>query len=639
MSDALDVTTKLSVPRAINLFLLENRIVIKDNPAISPDLTLDAPGLMRELRGETALLAALPDGQAAAAVAKNVLFYPRSELALSGGKAFIVESRRNGDAALVIKTNTSLPFDSVDTIHGIRAIPLTWDNLIALKNLLLTQDPGSTVFPKAEGSLAHTVLAIGARFTTLHWPAVAWTMKALGIPLTANQASIPREVVCDVDAMLDNRLLEFPYPSIAGSVPEGHQGQSVQGTSLAAVITYLKMGFHQHRIPWSFSVDHDPIGSRFDGMEEHLVEGGLFASHIAYDLSPELSSRPLVDDAGQLEAAFATTVDPKLHQVVLDRLTQLGLAMDLARLKRLETYLWPAMKKLVLRNTAHTRARQEHFRSPEGRRFFKELDGLPGQATPDVIAVCLAMADAFGVKLDFVSLNSRSTKNSPEAREDQGIQLKQMHEVAEKFGASLVFHEERFESFRAGADTTGHFAVKTSGRDTYDMGAALAASQDAKDQQLWRDWYSFTKKLAAEGTFSAHETRRTFVRDLIAQSLDTAGQSTTGIFDSPASLEKALAGLPPSPDHAFWIEYNFLFVLAAEGSTVKLGDHSPAGYQQRARFYGISDEGKLGFAKNVASTLMRLAEQTGICPAERIGSARDRLATIKTYADLLADVA
>jgi hypothetical protein len=38
-------------------------------------------------------------------------------------------------------------------------------------------------------------LGIGARFTTMHWPAVDWVMKELRLPLTANQNSVPRELV------------------------------------------------------------------------------------------------------------------------------------------------------------------------------------------------------------------------------------------------------------------------------------------------------------------------------------------------------------------------------------------------------------------------------------------------------------
>ncbi len=77
----------------------------------------------------------------------------------------------------------------------------------------------------------------------------------------------------------------------------------------------------------------------------------------------------------------------------------------------------------------------------------------------------------------------------------------------------------------------------------------------------------------------------------------------------------------------FWFEYNFLYVLAAEGRADKaaLGDHTAAGYRQRARFYAISEQGRLGFAKNIASYLLFLAENTGLAPAERVAAARAKL--------------
>ena len=45
------------------------------------------------------------------------------------------------------------------------------------------------------------------------------------------------------------------------------------------------------------------------------------------------------------------------------------------------------------------------------------------------------------------------------------------------------------------------------------------------------------------------------------------------------------------------------FIGQANGSTDKagLGDHSPVGYAQRARFYGgLTDAGRLLFAKGIA---------------------------------------
>ena len=114
-------------------------------------------------------------------------------------------------------------------------------------------------------------------------------MSRLGIGLTANQNSIPRELVYDVNAMLSNNLDSVPFPFIGCDVPEGHQGQSVEGMSHGCILTKLKNGFHKLGIAWSFNADHQPIGGKFDEREDQLVEGCLFASYITFDLSPELA--------------------------------------------------------------------------------------------------------------------------------------------------------------------------------------------------------------------------------------------------------------------------------------------------------------------------------------------------------------
>ncbi|MGA0369635.1 MAG: hypothetical protein ACO3N7_09320, partial [Kiritimatiellia bacterium] len=66
---------------------------------------------------------------------------------------------------------------------------------------------------------------------------------------------------------------------------------------------------------------------------------------------------------------------------------------------------------------------------------------------------------------------------------------------------------------------------------------------------------------------------------------------------------------------------------AADGKPEKaaLGDHHPAGYQQRARFYRISDEARLLFAKNIAKYLLFLAETTGLATSEKVQSTRQLL--------------
>jgi hypothetical protein len=90
----------------------------------------------------------------------------------------------------------------------------------------------------------------------------------------------------------------------------------------------------------------------------------------------------------------------------------------------------------------------------------------------------------------------------------------------------------------------------------------------------------------------------------------------------------------------FWFEYNFLFVLAAGGRSARsaLGDHGPEGYRQRARFYAVSDEGQLRYAKLVADYLCFLAETTGMATSSACARARQKLAAYDTYASLLASI-
>jgi hypothetical protein len=130
-------------------------------------------------------------------------------------------------------------------------------------------------------------------------------------------------------------------------------------------------------------------------------------------------------------------------------------------------------------------------------------------------------------------------------------------------------------------------------------------------------------------------------RQFIAHALGHEKRSTDGVFETPESCRQALAALRPNPDHMFWFEYNFLYVLARDGKHDKqsLGDHSPAGYRQRARFYAISDEGQLRYAQGVARYLCFLAETTGRVAPEVCARVRSKLEAYQRYADLLADIA
>ena len=172
------------------------------------------------------------------------------------------------------------------------------------------------------------------------------------------------------------------------------------------------------------------------------------------------------------------------------------------------------------------------------------------------------------------------------------------------------------------------------------MGRALHASSDTADQALWRDWYRFTLELALKGAFSADTTERKMARTFITDALVKTGSKQTEPYATESETRAALEALTPSPEHMFWFEYNFLFVLAAGGKAEKsaLGDHSPAGYQQRARFYAISEQGRLNYARNVAAYIVFLAESTGVAPADRCAAARTLLSRYSTMTAFLADI-
>ena len=216
--------------------------------------------------------------------------------------------------------------------------------------------------------------------------------------------------------------------------------------------------------------------------------------------------------------------------------------------------------------------------------------------------------------------------------------------VCEKFGVSIGFHSgsgKSAENYQVVGEMTGsRLEIKTSGRYTYEMGVALHASNNEADQALWSDWYAFTLDLAVTGCFADDQTERKMAREFVADTLSTAG-ANPDVFESADVCRGALEALDPSPEHVFWFEYNFLYVLAAEGRAEKtaLGDHSPRGYRQRSRFYSISDEGRLLFAKNVAQYILFLAENVGISDSATCDSARAELANYPNFVAFHADIA
>ncbi len=453
-------------------------------------------------------------------------------------------------------------------VAGGAAFPATWENLLRLKNAVQEHDGESTIFPTAGANLGRSTLGIGARFTTLHWPAVDWAMSALGLGVTANQNSIPRELVYDVDAMLEGRLDTVPFPFIGTSVPEGHQGQSVEGMSHGSVLGKLKTGFHRRRIAWSFNADHQPIGGKFDAREDALVRGCILASYITFDLSPELAQTQVPADPSEWVKAHVPT---DLVERVRARVASIGLAVDEQAFAALLAYVWPSMEKMKRRDDKYRAVRAQAFTTDAGRRYLRELsiDELPGQTPAGTTAVMLSLCEALGIQVNFVAPAFGFQKNTPYP--DNGALralIEKQWSVCRAFDASIGFHSgsgKSAENYRVmGEVTGGRLEIKTSGRYTYEMGAALASSRNAADAALWHDWYRFTLEMALAGAFSSDATEQKMARTFVATSLETAGVTVAAdVFDSPATCRARLEALSPSPAHMFFFEYNFLYVLAA----------------------------------------------------------------------------
>ena len=614
----------------INQFLVSNGLYIKENPCISPDFCLNWEELKDSI--ETG----------------DFKRHLKSEFSLEQGNWVLIENEK-GDHAWEFHGN---PDDSGiqhlsegAELGGKWYFPATYSNLIGMKNLMLENDSSCTVFPRTSEQLGKSTLGIGARFTTLHWDGVDWAMSRLGIGLTANQNSIPRELVYDVDAMLADKLDSVPFPFIGCDVPEGHQGQSVEGMSHGCVLAKLKNGFHKVGIPWSFNADHQPIGGKFDEREDQLVQGCLFASYITFDLSPELAITEVPDTARQKEEFVKGEISPDIVEATRKKVQEVGLAPTEEEFNGLLVYVWPAMVKMKTRDEKYQKIREKYFTAEQGREYLRELsiDELPGLTTPETTAVMLALSFEMGMPIHFVAPAFGFQKNIPYPDNDK---LREMitpiWNICEKFGVSIGFHSgsgKSAENYQVAGDVTrSNLEIKTSGRYTYEMGVALYNSTDSYDQELWRDWYNFTVELASNGCFAEDPTERKMAREFVSLTVDE--ESAHKAFISIEDCRSVLRSLEPSPDHFFWFEYNFLYVLAAAGASDKkaLGDHSPEGYKQRQRFYSISEEGRLLYVKRVAEYILFLATNTSLVDSQVCENAKAELALLNSYSNFIDSI-
>ena len=222
--------TKIFDYSSINSFLSKNSIWIKNNPCISPDFCLDWVRFTEGLNG-----------------IRKLTEYSRSSFFSDYGEWSLVEDQW-GDHAWRLRVSDGINEDFESLSNGFETeefiyFPASFENLVRLKNLLQESDPETNAFPTSRANLGKSTLGIGARFTTLHWDGVDWAMSRLGMGLTANQNSIPRELVYDVNEMLAGNLDTVPFPFIGCDVPEGHQGQSVEGMTHGCILEKFKNYF------------------------------------------------------------------------------------------------------------------------------------------------------------------------------------------------------------------------------------------------------------------------------------------------------------------------------------------------------------------------------------------------------------
>lgn len=574
--------------------------------------------------------------------------YTASAFSTASG-AWTLVSDGDGDTGWLLRPSGAETCELAggEALDGGRYVyPASWDNLLTMKNLVQEADPGATIFPTAGGTLHKKSLGIGARFTAMHWPAVDWAMAQLDISLTANQNSIPRELVYDVNAMLDGELDMIPFPFIGASIPEGHQGQSVEGMSHGSVLAKLKHGFHQNRLPWGFNADHQPVGGKYDSREDGLVRGSLMATYITYDISHELVVTPEAKDPA---AYIAKEIPTHVLEYLSSRFAELDIPRgEQAAFEAELAMVWPAMRKMKQRDVKYAAARVIAFTTEVGRRYFRELsvDELPGNTTAARLAICLCLCECMDMRAQYVAPAFGFQKNFPYP-DNAALEtmVGEAYAVCAKFSVSIGFHSGSGKSAEnyevCGRATGGNLEIKTSGRYTYEMGRALFASSDPTDQQLWSDWYAWTTEIALNSCFSENAEQQKMAREFVLETLHTEDPSADeGVFSSVDKCRQALTALTPDPDHMTWFEYNFLYVLCAGGAPEPkaMGSHNAEGYAQRSRFYGISAVGRLEYSKRVAEYICFLARTTGLVAGKEVSAVEAKLKGYTTYAQLLGDI-
>ena len=187
--------------------------------------------------------------------------------------------------------------------------------------------------------------------------------------------------------------------------------------------------------------------------------------------------------------------------------------------------------------------------------------------------------------------------------------------VCRAFDASIGFHSgsgKSAENYQVMGAGHGRPSRDQDERPLHlrDGCGALPASKNPADAALWRDWYRFTLEMALAGAFSSDATEQKMARVFITTRLLQA--IAAGCLRVAGHLPRRARGAAAEPGTHVLLRIQLPLCACRRRTAEKaaLGDHSPAGYAQRARFYAISAEARLNFAKAIAKYIIFLAERT-----------------------------
>ena len=126
---------------------------------------------------------------------------------------------------------------------------------------------------------------------------------------------------------------------------------------------------------------------------------------VTFDLSPELAITEVPEHSDAKASFVRDEIPDELVVATRKRVEQAGLSPTEDEFNGLLAYVWPAMKKMKVRDDKYRAIREKNFTTKLGCEYFVELsiDELPGLTTPETTAVMLALSFEMGMERSFRS--------------------------------------------------------------------------------------------------------------------------------------------------------------------------------------------------------------------------------------------